>query len=376
MPRYQWLIVGAGFTGATVAARIARELNQKVLVIDRRNHVAGNAFDERDENGILTHRYGPHIFHTNSQKVWDFLSQFTAWRPYVHRVKAQVDGKLVPLPFNLDAIEMLFPAAQAQRYRDSLLRDYGKDSKTPIIKLRQSGDKDIRSLADYIYDKIFLNYTRKQWDLTPEQLDPGVTARVPVLIGADDRYFQDRYQAIPAQGYTSMISRMLSHPNIDIELERDWESLQGQDVADRMVFTGPIDQYFGYAFGALPYRSLRFESCSLDADLFQPVATINYPNDFDFTRVTEMKHLTGERGPRTVLMYEYPQAYRPGENEPYYPIPTPDSAAKLKPYQNEAGKLAGKVWFAGRLGDYIYYNMDQACARGLSLFDKELSRLC
>jgi UDP-galactopyranose mutase len=236
--------------------------------------------------------------------------------------------------------------------------------------MKEDGPPGLKSLATYIYEKVFENYTLKQWALRPEDLDPGVSARVPVRISRDDRYFQDTYQAMPAQGYSAMFARILAHPKIHLSTSTDYKSLPR--TAANVIFTGPIDEFFDYRFGALPYRSLRFHFYSRDAEQMQPVGTVNYPNEHAYTRITEFKHLTGQSAPGTVLVEEYPQAYEPGKNEPYYPIPTSDTAEKLKPYQNAARSLDGKVWFAGRLGDYAYYNMDQACGRALALFEKQI----
>ena len=373
MARYRWLIVGAGFTGAVLAERIASELLEPVLVIDRRDHIAGNAFDYVGSHGLLVHKYGPHIFHTNSAKVWQYLSRFTEWRPYYHRVLGMVEGNAVPLPFNLNAIAALFPRFLAEDLAQSLIRIYGYGKKIPILKLRESGDSQLTFLADYIYDHVFKSYTMKQWGLRPEDLDPSVTARVPVSITRDDRYFQDTYQAMPRDGYTEMFRKILDHPNIEVALSTDFDSVKTVYPDARVIFTGPIDQYFDFRHGCLPYRSIRFRLREESYSLVQPVGTVNYPNEFDFTRITEIKHLTGQTSPSTVLVEEYPEAFEAGRNEPYYPIPTPDTAAQLKPYQDLARAEEGKVWFAGRLGDYAYYNMDQACARALALFEKRIA---
>jgi len=369
---YDWLVVGAGFTGAVAAERLAAA-GKRVLVVDRRPHVAGNAYDELDEHGILVHRYGPHIFHTNSARVFEYLSQFTTWRPYEHHVQAVLDGQFVPLPFNLNTIDALFKPAEAERLTRLLIERYGEGKKAPVLKMREDADPEVRKLGEFVYEKVFHNYTVKQWDLTPDQLDPAVTARVPVLVGRDDRYFQDEFQAMPAEGYTALFSRMLDHPNIDLALATEWRDAAEQVSFDRVVFTGPIDEYFGYAHGALPYRSLRFEFRHEAVERFQPVGTVNYPNDHAYTRITEQKVLSGQEGPGTTLVYEYPQAYEPGVNDPYYPIPTPETAEAVRPYLEEARRLEGRVWFAGRLGDYAYYNMDQACGRALALFEKQLA---
>ncbi len=370
----QWLIVGAGFTGAVLAERIASQLDQKVLVIDRRDHIAGNAYDYTGEGGLLIHKYGPHIFHTNSKKVWDYLSQFTVWRPYYHHVLATVEGRQVPVPFNLNSLEAVFPAYLAETLSRKLISTYGFGKKVPILKLRESDDSDMRFLADYVYRHVFETYTMKQWSLRPEDLDPSVTARVPIHISRDDRYFQDTYQAMPQDGYTAMFRRILDAPNIEVRLNTEFNRVRSQCPDAKVIFTGPIDEYFDYRYGPLPYRSLKFKKNHAPVEYFQPCGTVNFPNDFDFTRMTEMKRLTGQISPSTVVIEEYAEAYEPGRNEPYYPIPTPGTADLLKPYQTLADALAGEVWFAGRLGDYAYYNMDQACGRALALFDKSLRK--
>lgn len=370
-----WIVAGAGFTGATLAERIAAELGQRVLVVDRRDHLAGNAFDGADDNGIVHHRYGPHIFHTNSRKVWDYLSRFTDWRPYHHEVLAVVEGRPVPVPFNLESIAALFPAFMAESLSRRVIGEYGYGRKIPILKMRESGDDEIRFLADYVYRNVFESYTRKQWSLDPDELDPSVTARVPFHASRDPRYFQDVYQAMPRAGYAALFERMLSHPNIELALGTEFDDARRRHPDARVIFTGPIDEYFDYRHGALPYRSLRFVHRVEEVAFAQPVGTVNYPNDYDFTRITEMKRLTGQACGRTLLIEEYPEAYEAGRNEPYYPVPTQASRALLEPYLDAARALEGRVWFAGRLGDYAYYNMDQACARALALFEKTLSRV-
>jgi UDP-galactopyranose mutase len=372
MKRWDWLIVGAGFTGAVLAERIATELEQSVLVIDRRPHIAGNAYDAM-QDGMLVHLYGPHIFHTNSERVWRYLSRFTEWRPYFHQVLGVVEGKHVPVPFNINSLYALFPPRMADALSDKLVARYGFGQKVPILKMRTEEDAELRLLADYVYERVFESYTLKQWGMRPEELSPGVTARVPVFVSRDDRYFQDRYQAMPEAGYTAMFRRMLDHPRITVELNTDHNAAGFGALCDRIVFTGPIDEFFGYAHGPLPYRSLRFERRLGRRSDAQPVGTVNYPNEFDFTRITDQRHLSGELGMRPILTAEYPEPHLPGRNEPYYPVPTTANAVLLARYREEADRLAGKVLFAGRLGDYAYYNMDQACARALSLFEKEIA---
>lgn len=371
--KFDWLVVGAGFTGATLAERIASQLNQKVLLIDRRGHVGGNAFDLHNEHGVLYHQYGPHIFHTNSQKVWDYLSRFTEWRPYEHHVLAVVDGKKVPIPFNLNTIEAIFPSAQAERLGRLLVDQYGFGAKVPILKMRENGDRELAELAEFIYQNIFYNYTVKQWGLKPDELDPLVTGRVPVSISRDNRYFQDTYQAMPKDGYSEMFKRMLDHPNIAVETGADYRQVRDTVKFDRMIFTGPLDEHFDYMHGPLPYRSLRFEFSTLDSEWFQEVGTVNYPNDNAYTRITEQKHITGQQMEKTTIVVEYPQNHVPRENEPYYPIPREENRELYNKYLSEAAKLDGSVLFAGRLADYKYYNMDQAAARALKLFEDEVA---
>ena len=374
MARWDWLIVGAGFTGAVLAERIASQLDQSVLVIDRRDHIAGNAYDYPDA-GMLVHRYGPHIFHTNSERVWSYLSRFTAWRPYFHHVLGMVDGHLVPVPFNLNSILALFPPSMADRLCTTLIERFGFGQRVPILKLRIEEDSELRFLADYVYENVFESYTLKQWGMRPEALSPSVTARVPILVSRDDRYFQDRYQAMPRDGYTAMFKRLLDHPRITVELNVEYKEAAAAAPHARTVFTGPIDEFFDYAHGPLPYRSLRFERRVERRAFGLPVGTVNYPNAFDFTRISDQRHLSGEPEAAPLLITEYPEPYVVGANEPYYPIPTPDTTTLLDRYLSAAAELDGRVFFAGRLGDYAYYNMDQACARALALFEKRIAPL-
>ncbi|HOK48294.1 MAG TPA: UDP-galactopyranose mutase, partial [Bryobacteraceae bacterium] len=365
-----WLIVGAGFTGCTLAERIANVLGRKVVLVERRPHIGGNAFDYYDESGVLVHAYGPHIFHTNSRKVWEYLSRFTEWRRYEHRVLAVVDGMRVPVPFNVNSIRTCFPAAAAAQIVGRLLRYYGWGANVPILTLRQHHDGYIRLLADYVYEKIFYEYTLKQWELPPDELDPLVTGRVPVRVSLDDRYFQDIYQAMPANGYTALFQRMLDHPNIEVVLGTDYRQLAPAREFKRIIYTGMIDEFFEFRRGPLPYRSLRFDFVTLNKERFQEVGTVNYPNGQPFTRISELKHITGQVVEnKTTITVEYPERYAPGCNEPYYPIPRKDNRAHYLTYLEEAQKTNGAVLFAGRLGDYKYYNMDQAVGRALQLFE-------
>jgi UDP-galactopyranose mutase len=361
-----WIVVGAGFSGATFAERMATA-GKRVLVIEGRTHIGGNAYDEKNEHGVLVHRYGPHIFHTNSDAVWRYLSCFTQWRHYEHRVLGLIEGKLVPIPFNLDSLAALFPTQTAARIERALIDQYGLGRKIPILKLRESPHKETRDFADYVYRAVFEGYTLKQWQLRPEELSPSVTARVPVSISRDDRYFQDTHQTMPLDGYASMFHRMLDHPNIETVLGCNWHDLTPRDNCPRVFFTGAIDEFMGYRFGPLPYRSLRFEERTLNQAQYQPVATVNYPNNYDYTRITEQKIITGQQLSVTTLITEFPLPHEPGKTIAYYPIPRDENQLLYAKYAAAARSEFPHVCFAGRLADYQYYNMDQACARALKL---------
>ncbi len=371
--KVDWLIVGAGFTGAVLAERIASQLNQKVLLVEKRNHIAGNAYDYYDEHGVLIHQYGPHIFHTNAKHVWQYLSQFTEWRNYYHQVLGVIDGKLAPIPFNLNSLYALFPPRYADKLADQLLAQYGFNVKVPILKIRESATgEDLRFLADYIYKNVFHNYTLKQWNLTPEELSPMVTSRVPIYISRDDRYFQDTYQGMPKLGYTALFQKMLNHPNIHVLLNTDYREIEPVVQYKQMIYTGELDAFFNCMHGELPYRSLDFKFIHTKENTMQTVGTVNYPNEYEFTRITEFKQLTGQRIDGSTYVEEYPQAYIRGVNVPYYPIPKDEYKELYRKYVEETKKLQGKVIFAGRLADYQYYNMDQATARALSIFKKTI----
>jgi len=370
-----WLVVGAGYTGAVIAERIATQLGQQVLVVDRRPHIAGNAYDYVDEHGVLVHAYGPHIFHTNVTRVWEYLSQFTEWRPYEHKTLASIDGQLVPVPFNLNTLDALFPERDAKRLTDALVSEFGLDSRVPILKLRASVSGELADLAEFVYEKVFLGYTTKQWGRTPEQLSSSVTARVPVVIGRDDRYFNDRYQAMPIEGYTAMFERILDHPNITVLLDTDARDVIAAEQSARIVYSGAIDELFDHVFGPLPYRSLRFEAVHDDVDRAQPSGIVNYPNDHEYTRITEFKHLTGQQIAGTTRHVEYPIAHEPGRTVPYYPVPVDEALRHYRQYVDLATAEAPHVVFAGRLADYRYYNMDQAVFRALSVFDRRIAPL-
>jgi UDP-galactopyranose mutase len=367
--KFDWIIAGAGFTGATLAERIATQMGEKVLVVDRRDHIGGNAYDATNDRGILVHRYGPHIFHTNSEKVRAYLSRFTQWRPYVHEAVAVVDGRFIALPFNINSIEQAFPPALAARHVTALLSRYREGERVPVLKLRQE-DGDLGALGAFIYEKIFRNYTVKQWGLTPEELSPSVTARVPVVVARDNRYFHDTFQAMPAAGYTPMFERMLDHPCITVDLRTEFRDARARHPSARVIFTGQIDEYFEFCFGPLPYRSLRFEPRTVDVERAQPAAIVNYPDaKVAHTRVTEMRRLTGQPASCSTRVFEYPAPYIRGANEPYYPIPRDQNQVLLNRYLALA-KTREDVFICGRLGDYKYYNMDQAVAAALALFGR------
>lgn len=359
---FDYLIVGAGFAGSVLAERLASQANKKILIVDKRNHIGGNAYDCYNDDGILIHKYGPHIFHTNSERVWDYLSQFTQWRPYEHRVLAQVDGKLLPIPINRTTVNELYnlnllTEEECQKFFDSLAE--------PVEQCRTSEDVVVSKVGRELYEKFFRGYTRKQWGIDPSELDAQVTARIPTRTNTDDRYFTDTFQAMPLHGYTRMFEKMLDHPNIKIMLNTDYRDLLGVIPYREMIFTGPVDQYFNYCYGKLPYRSLEFRHETLDQEQALPVAVVNYPQEHDYTRITEFKQLTGQVHPKTGIVYEYPQA----EGDPYYPIPKPECTELYKKYQALAEQTPG-VHFVGRLATYKYYNMDQVVAQALATFDK------
>jgi UDP-galactopyranose mutase len=363
---YDWLIVGAGFAGGVLAERLAVERGERVLLIDRRDHVGGNACDGYDEAGILMHRYGPHIFHTNSAGIFEHLSQFTDWRFYEHKVLAEVDGMLVPIPINLDTVNRLYGLDLTSEQ----LEDWFADRAEPVPEIRTSEDVVVSRVGRELYEKFFRGYTRKQWGLDPSQLDKSVTARVPTRTNRDDRYFTDEFQFMPSDGYSRLFERMLAHPNIEIRLRTDYRDLK--DLRPRLgtIYTGPIDEFFDFRFGKLPYRSIRFEHVTLDQPRFQSVGTVNYPMSRDYTRITEYKHLTGQEHARTTITYEHPTA----EGEPYYPVPRPKNEALYKRYESLALETAG-VWFVGRLATYRYYNMDQVVGQALATFRRIQAQL-
>src|SRR5579884_2891567 len=347
---FDFLVVGAGFAGSVLAERLARDAGLRVLIVDRRPHIGGNAYDTYDDAGILIHHYGPHIFHTNAEKVFKYLSQFTAWRPYEHRVRAQVDGQLLPIPINLDTVNMLY----GTNFTSFDLPDFFASVAEPRSETRTSEDVVVGAVGRDLYEKFFRGYTRKQWGLDPSELDAAVTARVPTRTNRDDRYFTDTYQAMPLHGYTRLFENMLAHPNIKIMLNTEYREISGLIPHRHLIYTGPIDELFDYCYGRLPYRSLHFEFKTLNIPVAQPQAVINYPNDYAYTRVTEFKYLTGQEHAKTSLVYEYPQAV----GDPYYPVPRAENTELYKKYKALADATTN-IYFVGRLATYKYYNMDQ-----------------
>lgn len=356
---FDWLIVGAGFAGSVLAERIASQRNESVLLIDRRSHIGGNAYDHYNEAGILVHQYGPHIFHTNAQSIVDYLSQFTAWRPYEHRVLSSVDGKLLPIPINLDTINKLYDLDLTSEQ----LEQFFLSRREPVDEVRTAEDVVVGTVGRELYEKFFRGYTRKQWGVDPSQLNKSVTARVPTRTDRDDRYFGDSFQSMPAGGYTRMFQRMVDNHRIKIMLQTDYREIRDRIPFRRMIYTGPVDEYFDWSLGRLPYRSLRFEHVTLDCDQFQPVAVVNFPQAEEYTRITEYKHLTGQTSPQTSLTYEYPTDI----GEPYYPVPRAENEALYKRYEALA-RATADVWFVGRLATYRYYNMDQVVGQALATF--------
>src|SRR5438309_725109 len=358
---FDYLIVGAGFAGSVIAERLATVLDKKVLICDKRPHIGGNAYDHYNEHGILVHRYGPHIFHTNSKEVFDHLSKFTEWRTYEHHVLASVDGQLVPMPINLDTINKLYGLSLTSQEVDKFFESVAEKRD----QIRTSEDVVVNKVGRELYEKFFRNYTKKQWDLDPSELDAAVTARVPVRNNRDSRYFTDRYQAMPLHGYTRMFENMLDHPNIKIMLNTDYLELAGELLAKEIVYTGPVDEFFDFRYGKLPYRSLQFKHETHNREIYQPAPVVNYPNEHPYTRVTEFKYLTGQEHPKTSIVYEFPM----DEGDPYYPVPRPENKEIHRKYKALADGTLG-VHFVGRLATYQYYNMDQVTAQALTLFNK------
>lgn len=358
---FDYLIVGAGFAGSVLAERLANGSDKKILICDKRPHIGGNAYDFYNDEGILIHKYGPHIFHTNSREVTDYLSKFTEWRSYEHRVLASVDGKLLPIPINLDTINELY----GLNLTAFEVEEFFATKAEKCEHIRTSEDVVVSKVGRELYEKFFKNYTKKQWDLDPSELDASVTSRVPTRTNRDDRYFTDSYQMMPKYGYTKMFGKMLDHPNIKIMLNCDYREIADEFDFKEMIYTGPVDSFFDYEYGKLPYRSLEFKHETHDTEEFQTAPVINYPNEQAFTRITEFKYLTGQKHDKTSIVYEFPQA----TGDPYYPIPRKENAEIYAKYKTLADAETD-VYFVGRLATYKYYNMDQIVAQALMTYGK------
>lgn len=358
---FDYVITGAGFAGSVLAERLASQSNKKVLIIDRRNHIGGNAFDYYDDAGILVHKYGAHIFHTSSKEVFEYLSKFTEWNEYQHRVLASVDGMLLPMPINLDTVNKLYGINLTSFEIEKFFENQAESCEV----IKTSEDVIVSKIGRDLYNRFFKNYTLKQWDLDPSQLDKSVTARVPTRTNRDDRYFTDSYQVMPKYGYTRMFEKMLDNPNIKIMLNTSYEEVKDMVKYDKLIYTGTIDSFFDYKYGKLPYRSLRFSHETHDKTDFQDVSVVNYPNEQPYTRIIEFKKLTGQKHDKTSVMFEYPTA----EGDPYYPIPNGDNTKQYLKYKELADER-DDVIFVGRLATYKYYNMDQIVAQALTTYAK------
>lgn len=379
---YDVMVVGAGYAGSVVARRMAETCNSKVAIIERRGHIAGNAYDRIDEAGVLIHEYGPHIYHTVNDRVHEFLSRFTEWTGYQHKVRANIHGQLMPVPFNHTSLKLAFGEERGEKLYQKLVSTFGENVKVPIMELREQNDSELEEIADYVYENVFLHYTMKQWGKTPDQIDKSITGRVPVFVGDDDRYFPTAtHQGMPAEGYTKLFENMLDHDLIDVFLDVDVRDIMdvsessvvvcGKPYVGEVVYTGPLDELFGLDLGALPYRTLDMQFETLDQDQFQPVGTVNYTVSEDFTRITEFKNMTGQVVPgKTTIMREYPQAYVPESGQtPYYAILEPENQELYRKYRD---RVAGVLNFhpAGRLAEYRYYDMDGVVASALELSDE------
>ena len=359
-----YLIVGAGFAGAVLAERLASQLGRRCLVIDRRDHIAGNAYDFHDRAGVLLHQYGPHYFRTNSERIRDYLGQFTAWQPANYRVLSWTHGRYWPFPINLNTFEQFVGHPATSEEMAAALARW----RVPIETPRNSEEVIVAQVGRELYEMFFRNYTRKQWQRDPRDLDPGVCGRIPIRTNRDDRYVSDKFQAMPRDGYTALFRRLLDHPNIELRLGTDFRDARAQVPCRHLIYTGPLDEYFGHCFGPLPYRSLRFEPETVETEFHQPAVQVNYPNDHEYTRCVEIKHVTGQKLPVTTVVREYPQDYAPGR-EAYYPLPAPDAQALYKRYEALAEREQN-VSFVGRMATYRYYNMDQVVGMALAEFER------
>lgn len=377
---YDSIVIGAGAAGSTVARKLAEEGKRKVLVIEKRSHIGGNCYDKSDRHGIMIHEYGPHIFHTNEEEVYTFLSRFTDWHLFGHEVVANVHGELIPVPFNLNTLHKVYGKEKADELEEILIREYGEGSRVPIMQLRENPNPEIKAIADYVYENIFLHYTMKQWGQTPEEISPEVTARVPVLISHDNRYFQDKYQGMPKDGYTVMFEKMLDHPDITVKMGTDCKDhltfsedkvlFEGEEFTGEVIYTGAIDELFSYEYGHLPYRSLNFKFEHYDKESYQGRSVVNYTVSEDFTRITEFKYLTGqEKTDGTTIVKEYSFAYTGAEGEiPYYAVINDENNALYQKYADKVQPL-DNVYLLGRLAEYKYYNIDAIVKKALQLAD-------
>ncbi len=376
---YDCIIIGSGIAGAAAARVLAEEQGRKVLVLEKKHHIGGNCYDGKDEYGILVHWYGPHIFHTGNEEVYEWLSRFTDWYAFGHEVVARVGDKLLPVPFNLNTLKMVYGEEKAAVLEKKLVDTFGFGARVPILKLREQQDEDLRAIADYVYENVFLRYTMKQWGQTPEEIDPAVTGRVPVVISYDNRYFGDKYQGMPLDGFTPMFEKMLAHPNIEVRTninakdvlaiseEEGKVLLDGQEFHGTVIYTGPVDELFDCRFGRLPYRTLRFDFEHYDRPDYQGHSVVNYTVSEDYTRITEFKYLTGQKAESTTIVKEYPFAYTGAEGEiPYYAIMNEENNALYRKYADLAAKLPD-FHLLGRLAEYKYYNIDAMAARAIAL---------
>ena len=375
---FDCIIIGAGFAGSVMAERLASQQNKNILLIEQREHIGGNCYDFKDDYNILIHKYGPHLFHTDSEKVWKYLSQFTDWQIYHHHVMAMIDGQIVQLPFNLNTLHKLFPESLANKLESALLNRYEYNKKIPISELMRIKDSDLKFLAEYVYEKVFLHYTEKQWGVSPENISSSVTARVPIFIGRDDRYFNDRFQAVPSKGYTKIFQRMLSHKNIKLMLNTNFHDVLrlkdnkfyflDSEFHGQIIYTGQLDELFDDKFGKLEYRSLDLKFETLNLENFQPVAQVNYPNNYEFTRITEFKKIHPIETQFTTILKEYPQKYIRGENVAYYPLFNDENKLRHEKYLAESAQIKNLI-VIGRLAEYKYFDMDDIILHALETFE-------
>ncbi len=367
----KYLVVGAGISGSTVAACLSDNDDNEIDVIERSSSIGGNCYDYRDSEGIMVHKYGSHIFHTSNDNVWKFVTKYSDFNTYMHKVIAIVEGIEVPIPFNFDSIHKVFPESLANRIECKLLEKFEFGRKIPIKDFMNQNDEDLRFLANYIYENVFLHYTEKQWGTDPSKVDGAVTARVPVHLSRDCRYFQDTYQGIPLGGYAEMISRMLNKPNIKIRLNTDFKDFDSDDY-DHIYYTGSIDELLGYCYGQLPYRSVHFKLETHDTEFYQSGAAVNYPNNYDFTRIHEYKYYLGDKSSKTTIAKEYSEQFVLGKNDRYYPIASKENEDLYNRYLEAVGNKYPNMTVLGRLGDYKYYDMDKAIARALELCNRKM----